>query len=204
MGSAGLQAGLSSVLLIATIGCSHDPTMRLPGSPPRVPRVETTAIEPMPWSPSRRLSWSDFLGIPQPASDASATTAYVISYDGECDGSRFSFHVATTFLPDRSWVKPTVLGSSVASRRVLQHEQTHFDLGELHARELRRALTELPDPCDGPADARNAVVERIMRLDDETQRRYDFETESGMEMSRQVEWENRVARQLTVLNKYTR
>jgi hypothetical protein len=135
-------------------------------------------------------------------SEASATTAYTISYDGECDGSRFTFRVSTSFLPDRSWVKPAVLGSSSDSRRVLQHEQTHFDLSEVHTRQLRRALGELTDPCGGSSDDRNAIAARVMRLDDETQRRYDSETESGVNVSLQMEWETRVARQLTALNRH--
>jgi hypothetical protein len=196
------------IAVMVAMGCSHGTPLRLPGAIPapersrKKPASDVTAIIPMAWSPSRRLLWSDFLGSPQMGSAASATTAYTISYEGECDGSRFTFRVSTSFLPDRSWVKPAVLGSSLDSQRVLQHEQTHFDLGEVHARQLRRALGELTNPCDGPPDNRNAIVARVMRLDDETQRRYDSETESGVNVSLQMEWQTRVARQLTALNSY--
>jgi hypothetical protein len=154
------------------------------------------------WSESRRLTWSDFLGMPQMASDATATTAYIISCETECDGDRFSFRVATMFLPDRSWVKPGILSLGGPSRRILLHEQTHFDLGEVHARELRRALEELRDPCTGNSDNRNEAIVRVLHLDEEMQRRYDFETESGSNPTQQAQWEAQVARRLAALKRY--
>jgi Bacterial protein of unknown function (DUF922) len=189
-------------LVALAVGCSHETIVRLPsesGGP-----VVAKGADPMPWSPTRRLSWSDFLGRPDLASDASATTAYVIAYESTCEGSTFTFQVSNTFRPDRSWVKPVLLMGSSQGRLTLQHEQAHFDLGEVHARELRRALSQLSDPCDRTEQERLALVNGVLRVDEEAQRRYDFETEFGMNLGRQLEWIGSVARQLDALKGYAR
>lgn len=188
-------------LVAAALGCGHGTIPRLPASSGRPPNL-AAGVAPIPWSPGRRLSWSDFLGAPDLASDASATTAYVIAYDSTCEGPAFTFQVSNTFLPDRSWVKPALLMRSTEGRLTLQHEQLHFDIGEVHTRELRRALGQLSNPCDRSEDERHDLVNRVLHDDEQMQRRYDFETEFGVNLGRQREWDGSVARQLDALKRY--
>jgi hypothetical protein len=198
-------AALVAVLLSGACGAARPVQLPDATRSREHPAAEDTKASPsLAWSESRRLSWSDFLGMPQMASEASATTAYVISCETECDGDTFTFRVTTMFLPDRSWVKPGILSLGGPSRRILLHEQTHFDLGEVHARELRRALGELQDPCTRSRDERNAIIARVLRVDEEAQHRYDLETESGANLSRQAEWDSRVERQLSALRRYAK
>jgi hypothetical protein len=44
----------------------------------------------------------------------------------------------------------------------------------------------------------------VLRVDDETQRRYDVETEFGVNLARQREWDANTARQLNALKSYAR
>src|SRR6185295_10043988 len=39
-------------------------------------------VDPIAWSATRRLRWTDFIGPPQLRTGASAMTAYELSYDG--------------------------------------------------------------------------------------------------------------------------
>jgi hypothetical protein len=164
--------------------------------------VETESIV---WSAERRLSWSDFLGPPDIVSDAAAMTVYLLSYDGHCAGNVFDHRVFSAFLPDRSWVKPSVLlaGPDV-SRRALDHEQTHFDLSEVSARRLRRALAALEAPCALDDAALHRVVDPFIRDDYERQRRYDRETVYGSHGGWQREWQRRVERELGDLAAFVR
>jgi hypothetical protein len=192
---------LGATALAAAIGRGEVEPARALDRPQR-PAAEPA--EPIEWSPTRRLTWGDFLGRPNLASEAVAMTGYEISLDAECEGPTFTFEVVNRFMPDRSWVKPMLLMRGLEARRTLQHEQSHFDLGEVHARELRRALLDMRSPCSRTEQERQDAVTRVLRRDEQMQRQYDLETEFGTDLIRQGEWDTRVARQLTGLKGYAR
>ena len=184
-------------LLAIIAGCGPS-IVEMPQAFPRAVRVTagTEEVVGIPWAPDRPLRWSDFQARPLLASPAAAMTAYVLNYDGECNGASFTFTVTTTFLPDRSWVKPPLLERPIESAAALQHEQTHFDLGELHARTMRRALAAVPDACSKPVEELDGIVQQLLNEDAVLQRQYDRETGHGTNPRRQAEWDQRVRRAL--------
>lgn len=196
--------GAGVLLFVAASDCAHSQPTAASGITP-FPRAsrEATAPDSILWSSARRLSWGDFLGPPQISSAAGAVTSYVLWYEAECTESRFEYRVVSAFLPDKSWVKPGVLLRSDAGR-VLRHEQTHFDLSEVHVRKARAALAALSEPCRRTREALAAVVDPFIREDGEAQRRYDRETVYGLDDRRQAEWDSAVAKQLGSLSRYAR
>ena len=83
--------------------------------------------------------------------------------------------------------------------QLLQHEQTHFDLAEVVARNIRRHLGELTDVCtrkNGTIPLA-AVVEDFQRELDSEQERYDRETNFGTDVSEQFRWTNRAFKALS-------
>lgn len=154
--------------------------------------------EPFEWSAKRRLTWSDYLGRPDMMSQAAAYTVYVISVEHGCSAGAFSFRVAVMFQPNRSWVKTGLL-MRAGERRVLEHEQAHFDLAEVQARRLRRALGAVKEPCDAPAAEINELASKYVIEDAERQQRYDQETIYGIEAGRQGLWEDDIRKQLKEL-----
>ncbi len=166
---------------------------------PATPPEEPMSIDSILWSAERRLRWSDFLARPQVNSMAAAMTSYVISYDADCDSNVFSFRVVSGFLPEHSWVKAGLLMQAGQAARALRHEQTHFDLSEVHVRKIRRALVEMSDPCGRSEQARDAIVSGLIREDGEEQLRYDREAGHGSLDAAQREWDIAVARQLASL-----
>lgn len=156
----------------------------------------------IPWSTARRLVWSDFRGRPPSGGRESALTAYALFYGWRCRGQRFEFLVTAGFLPKQSWVKEAVVRDTADSRRVLRHEQTHFDVTEVYARRLRRYFADLAAPC-GKTDAElEALAQRLVQEEKTTQQRYDAETEHGLLAPKQGEWSRDLAQQLTALSRY--
>lgn len=193
--------------VLVTAACA--PTVDRPAAPGAAPASVTRpeqANVPMSlvWSPLRLLKWSDFQGTPDITSDASAITAYVIQYEAECTGDVLTFRAVSAFLPDQSWVKNSLLARPVEADLALQHEQTHFDLSEVHVRKARRLLRELQQPCRNSTEQFDALVAPILKEDAETQRRYDRETSHGRDLQAQARWDRDVRDQLAALRAFAR
>ena len=180
------------------------------GTPPPLPpltveiRTQMDARGALPWSASRRLSWQDFRGPAPTGGVEGAQTAYGLFYGLRCTRALFQFEVTTGFLPQESWVKASVLANADDSRRTLEHEQTHFDLAEVHARRMRRHFTDLVRPCDQSLDGWRSVAERFIRDEAAAQDRYDDETRHGLMAVPQQAWNSEVATQLQALGKFAR
>jgi Bacterial protein of unknown function (DUF922) len=212
MGRPGRTTLVSGLAVAVVLGCgqagaardsSGEPQRATTATPkPATPPNEPVEIDSILWSAERRLRWSDFLARPQFNTIAAAMTSYVLQYEADCDSNVFSFRVVSAFLPEKSWVKGELLMRVGQSDRALQHEQTHFDLSEVHVRKIRRALVEMSDPCGLTEQARDAVVSAIINEDGAAQLRYDRETGHGSLESAQRQWDGDVARQLSALRRF--
>lgn len=151
------------------------------------------------WS-SRRLTWDDFQGDPPTNGSEGAVTAYTIYSGWKCRGDAFEFRVIAGFRPRQSWVKAVVMRDTVQRRTVLAHEQTHFDLAEVHARIMRRAFSDLDRPCRWSDGALSALAERLGQAEKADQRRYDAETKHGLLGEEQARWTLQTRRRLTASN----
>ena len=111
-------------------------------------------------------------------------------------GESFEFRAMAGFRPRESWVKAVVLNDPKQRRSVLGHEQTHFDLAEVHVRRMRRAFADLTGPCTRPDGALNALAQRLAQEEKAEQRRYDAETKHGLVGERQAAWSIQTRRRL--------
>ena len=123
-------------------------------------------------------------------------TSYTLYSAWKCRGAAFEFRVVAGFRPRQSWVKAVVLNDTAQRRTVLGHEQTHFDLAEVHARIMRRAFRDLERPCSMSDGELSGLVQRLIRAEKAEQRRYDGETNHGLRASQQAAWSAAVARRL--------
>jgi hypothetical protein len=149
-----------------------------------------------PWSAARPLAWSDFQGPPPTEGSEGAKTSYTLYSAWKCRGEVFDFRVIAGFRPRQSWVKAVVLNDSTQRRTVLGHEQTHFDLAEVHARIMRRAFRDLAGPCRKTDAALAALAQRLAQDEKAEQRRYDAETNHGLLAARQAAWSLQTRRRL--------
>ena len=148
------------------------------------------------WNSNRKLTWNDF----QKEADASdplhAMTSTNISVQAHCDGNEMKFDVKCQFSVLDSWTK------NKSSESLLQHEQLHFDITEIYARQLRQKLEQQKSLCTGDKRKFNAVVNKVFADWKKTQERYDAESKHGIDDAKQQQWTENVANLLTSLEAY--
>jgi hypothetical protein len=194
--------GAGALLLIAVLGCGTTQAQRRPSRDAglrEVPDRESSALDRMlrrdlaqdeafPWSPARPLTWNDFQGSPPTDGREGAKSFYALYSAWQCRGKAFAFRAIAGFHPRESWVKPDVLNDPELRRSVLAHEQTHFDLGELHARRMREVFAHLSGPCRKTDADLGALARRLSHDEAIEQRRYDSETNHGLLAAEQAAW----------------
>ena len=197
------------IALLVLSGCGHpvsapeSPTPALERRAP--PAVRSRALDDLlhddvsgdsasPWS-TRRLTWSDFRGRPGEGVEV-AKTAYALFYAWKCRGDAFDFRVIAAFRSRQSWVKAVALSDTALRRSALGHEQTHFDLAEVHARRMRRYFGALADACRKTDQELARLAGRLIEEEKAAQRQYDVETNHGLRADEQAAWTADVTRQL--------
>lgn len=157
--------------------------------------------ETVSWDETNKLNWTDFKAAPDSESDAVALTASGITfgYSLKTSGERivdFSVTVESHFYPNKSWYL-----KDKANVYILGHEQLHFDITELYARKFRQQLAKLK-VNQNVKEQMNRMHTSINEAINETQRRYDLETNHSMNMEKQKEWEAFIERELQRLNQF--
>jgi hypothetical protein len=157
--------------------------------------------EELVWKKERLLTWSDFKAKAKSQSPAAAVTASGLTYNfslnrinGEIKG--FEAKVVAHFYPQHSWCKHDEI-----TDYILSHEQFHFNITELHARLLRKALTQLKPNSKLEAQI-NQAYKKINTDLASMQRAYDSETSYSRNYKRQDEWEEKIIFHINLLNAY--
>ncbi len=134
------------------------------------------------WSAERKLSWGDFKARPDRNSTNAAMTATDIRFDftyNTRDG--FKFHITCRFDKNSSWGR-------VKTDYILSHEQGHFDIAEIYARKLNKALNAFIPGKGDPTPDVNKIYENVMRELTVAQAQYDKETNFSINKGEQSRW----------------
>ena len=197
--------GVAAALVVAACATSTSTRRAAPPTIAETIAAQIAREDGIPWAQKRPLTWADFKGKPPSnAGVVAAETAYTIVHGVQCAGSKFDFRVVAAFRPRDSWVRPTMLRTPADSARALRHEQTHFDLSEVHARRLRRYFGEHMSPCAVSSGELEARADQIERDEKAAQERYDRETDHGRALAAQSRWDKEVDTQLVSLAKFVR
>jgi len=201
-----LAVALGVVMGVMTAGCRASQPAATASRPSLENEIaaEMARVSAVPWSASRPLAWSDFKGAAPDSGSEGALTVYSLFHGMRCTGDTFNFQVTAGFLPIRSWVKATVVNDQNLANQTLAHEQTHFDLSEVHARRMRKYFAELYDPCGRTEAALEAGADGFIRGEAAAQARYDQETAHGRRGDVQRTWGERVRDDLASLVRYRR
>jgi hypothetical protein len=162
--------------------------------------VRVTALSAPPsgedgllWQADRRLSWDDFQSEADQQQALHAMTSTNIEVQANCQGNQVQFAVRCVFKTKDSWSK------NKQSLRLLAHEQMHFDLTEVHARQLRQVLSRATGLCGSRKSQFSAIVEDQFAKWKTEQDLYDLESNHGLNQEQQLAWEAKIAHQLQQL-----
>lgn len=152
--------------------------------------VEETIV----WDEDRKLTWEDFKGTPHGPEGFVASTnsgvAFGYSYAERNGRPRVEYEVTANFYPLRSWYR-----AEVVDDYILSHEQTHFDITELHARKLRKRLSELARDASFK-ELSGEIYEQVEAERRAMQEAYDSQTDHSNHKSEEYQWQALVLLQL--------
>ncbi|MEN9338992.1 MAG: hypothetical protein RIQ62_304 [Bacteroidota bacterium] len=141
------------------------------------------------WMEKDKLSWADFQGKLDPQvlaenhvkksedivteegtrhTETAAYCSHTLSFQSWYENGMITYEVKTLFNKLKSW-------KNTQSAYILNHEQRHFDLAEVHARMLRQYLKDSVQKFD--RQMQNKIMSRFMQLDNEAQADYDAATQ---------------------------
>lgn len=151
------------------------------------------------WSEHRKLSWEDFKGnkdsINFPLNEAATNySIYLFPKTIRVDEYK-KINAITFFYKNTSW-------TTNSSSGLLAHEQIHFDIAELFVRKIRKNFLEMKG--NNVTDIYE-YVKIANNLDAQCLKYgqlYDQETEHGTMSLKQLEWQDRVAKELKELDSY--
>lgn len=154
----------------------------------------------------RQVTWDDFRSkrrLPPPAVAGIATTVVVEILDVEekrLEDGRIEAHAADVWVYSMINKLESAYARGGRSDWVLAHEQGHFDLAEIHARRLRREISELTATGSSPVAARQELELRIVAAHQQVlaslaqmHERYDAETIHGSKKKAQKKWWKSIA-----------
>jgi hypothetical protein len=138
------------------------------------------------WNVSRKLTWEDFKAAPDPASSNAALTSSSINVEFGYDDQELQFTIKCRFDKTKSWVR-------VRNAEILAHEQGHFDMAELHARKLNKALKGYHFNGKTVSEDINRIYDSVMTLHHTAQSEYDKETDFSRSKEKQAIWQKKIA-----------
>lgn len=149
------------------------------------------------WSESRKLKWSDFQGPPDTImSTGRAGCGVVLQAAGYWDKGLPNFLVTNYFMKNSSWTIDTI------SSHLLEHEQLHFDIAEIHARRMRKAIDSLRKEGIKSFEPYSEVIQYLLDRKNEINILYDEETAHSVYETQQAEWKEKIWAELKCLKEY--
>ena len=149
----------------------------------------------IPWNASRKLSWNDFKGEPDPHSPNAALTSSNINIEFGYNEEGFQYSIKCSFDQNRSWVR-------IKTNEVLAHEQGHFDIAEIFARKLNKMMKAYRFNAKTASTDLNRLYEDVMKQHRQTQTQYDQETDYSRNKPNQEEWLKKIAGDLKGLEAF--
>ncbi len=93
--------------------------------------------------------------------------------------------------------------SASVKQKLLMHEQKHFDISEIFARQATRDLQALKLSANYRKEIADFVQVKF-KAAELYQRLYDQDTQHGEDFAAQEEWDERIAEELEALDAYKR
>lgn len=156
--------------------------------------AQDTDEELIRWS-SKRLTWADYKGKPNPNSDAAASTTTYLMISYNIGNNNFSYRIESKFSKTRSW-------GLHKTAYILRHEQGHFDIAEVFARKLHKKMSEYSFNKKTYQKDLKKIYQDILDEKEELQNSYDRETNHSINKEKQEEWNRKIEKLLNEFKAY--
>lgn len=150
----------------------------------------------IPWSKHHDLKWRNFKALADKRSNADALSDISIFYKISTAERFAKFMVTCFFYPCRSWVK------KASTSRLLEHEQTHFDIAEYHKRLLMKEIMNRRFTNTNIFSSVAEFGKMITDLRKDMDEVYDLETSHSLNLEKQKEWTKKMSTLLKKLDDY--
>jgi hypothetical protein len=152
--------------------------------------------EMLPWLISRKLTWDDFLSEPQHDLDAVALTSTSLGISYRVFDNKLTYGISCHFSKTKSW-------GVLRTPYILAHEQGHFDITEIFARKLHKALQHYKLNKKTFQKDINTIYKSIVKEKEVFQDTYDSETNHSRNKKAQQKWSEKIERMLAETEPYS-
>lgn len=150
----------------------------------------------IPWSATRRLTWSDFKSRPDNnATNAALTSSKIVFNFGYGGEKGFNYTISCEFDKNGSWGR-------IKTDYILAHEQGHFDIAEIFARKLNKSLRTYRFNANTVQKEVPNLYQDLMKEETAWQNQYDNETDYSRNHAQQERWLEKIDRELSRLSQY--
>ena len=133
------------------------------------------------WNENRKLTWDDFKAAPQQMGSTVAMTTTHLGFSYSIANGKVTYQIDCQFEKKKSW-------GLVKNDWILKHEQGHFDIAEIFARKLNKAVGEYQFNKNSFQKDLNAIYKSIIDEKEKFQQQYDDETDHSRIKAKQEEW----------------
>jgi|JFJP01.1.fsa_nt_gi Bacterial protein of unknown function (DUF922) len=140
------------------------------------------------WHENPKLQWNDFQGAVSENSPFAAMTYWYLYYNWK--GNKIQ--ADSCFQTNKSWIR-----EGKESDYLLQHEQLHVDIAQLHIRLFKQKIESVTSIAQV-----KKVFDEILKAAKQMQAQYDEETEHSRDKAEQKRWNRLVAEKLEKLDNY--
>jgi hypothetical protein len=147
------------------------------------------------WSADRPLTWSDFKGTPDRTSPNAALTHSSINVEFGFNEKGMTHTIKCRFNKSLSWGR-------IKNDYILNHEQGHFDIAEIHARLLHKALLDYSFNAKTVNDDVTKIYNKVVDAHVKLQKSYDAQTNHSIDTAQQNVWDKKIDSLLKVLKPF--
>ena len=155
--------------------------------------AQDSSLNKIYWDEWFKLEWSDFKGKHVEGDGIAAQSSIGLPYTLNSDGEGIlKVSINVCFIKDESWSN-----SERINNVLLQHEQLHFDIAELHRRMIVKQLLEAKMNKNNYQEEVDMIIDKIWNEKYRAmQDKYDKETNFSRIIREQINWNRFIKQQL--------
>ena len=141
------------------------------------------------WEENRRLTWDDFKAAPLKMGSTAAMTTTHLGFSYNVTNGKITYKIDCQFEKNKSW-------GLVKNDWILKHEQGHFDIAEIFARKLNKAVGEYQFNKNAFQKDLDAIYKSVVNEKEKFQQQYDDDTDYSRNKTKQEEWFKKIESEL--------